>query len=708
MEALIKFDRRSFVKVTAVTGGGIMLGFNFLASCTTNKAVIPTEWFDVNAYLKIASDGKVTILSPNPELGQGVKTAMPMVVAEELDIPWESVIVEQAPLDTDKYRRQVAGGSQSIRTTWDSLRMAGATARKMLINAAANKWQVAASECSTADGKVIHAKSKKSLGYGELATAASTMEVPEKVDLKDPKDFKLIGKSVKLVDRHKIVTGQSLYCSDIQKEGMHIAMAIHPPAFGLKLKSFNDKQAKAMPGITHVVSFDNIVAIVGKSTWEVMKARNVLDIDWELSSELESTADHDAKLHDALKRSHDRPSRKDGDPEKTFSEAARILERTYEAPFLPHNTMEPMTCFADVRGDVVEIIAPIQTPESSRRWVGEKLGVPEKNITVMMPLMGGGFGRRLNGDFMVEAAMISKLAGVPVKLFYTREDDMTKGVYRPMLKSTYRAAIDKNNNFTGYHVRGAGINGSAVRPENFPTGAIDNLLVESHQVRSNVTTGAWRSPTHNYSGFAEQAFLDELAAELGKDPIQFRLELLERAIKNPVGKIDYEPERFVGVIKLVAEKAGWGTKKEGVFRGFAVYHSHHSYCAQVVDVVLEDGRPKVKKVWCAIDCGIVINRAGANAQCVGGIMDAIGHALYGELTLTQGVPDQSNFDKYQLGLMADAPEVESFFVDSEHAPSGLGEPPFPTAMGAVANAISAALGRRVYKQPIMENLTPKS
>lgn len=681
-----------------------MLGFNFLASCTTNKALIPAEWFDINAYLKIASDGIVTILSPNPELGQGVKTAMPMIVAEELDVDWAKVIVEQAPLDTSKYTRQVAGGSQSIRTTWDSLRMAGATARKMLMNAAANKWQVPVEQCSTENGKVLHVASKKSIGYGELATAAAAMEVPKKVDLKDPKDFKLIGKAIKLVDSHKIVTGQPLFGSDLAREGMQIAMAVHPPAFGLKLKSFDDSKTRAMPGISNVVSYDNIVAVVGKTTWEVMKARKALEIEWEISSELESTSDHETKLHDALKRPTDRPARIDGNPEKAFTDAARIVERTYEAPFLPHNAMEPMTFFADVRGDKIELIGPIQTPESTRKRVSDKLGIPEKNISLMMPLMGGGFGRRLNGDFAVEAAMISKLAGAPVKLFYTREDDMTKGVYRPMVKSTYRAAIDKNGNLTGFHARGAGINGGAVRPENFPSGAIENLLVESHQIRSNVTTGAWRSPTHNYAGFAEQAFMDELAAELGKDPVQFRLELLEKAIENPAGQIDYEPARFMGVIKLVAEKAGWGTRKEGVYRGFATYHSHHTYCAEVADVVIENGRPKVKKVWCAIDCGIVVNKSGADAQCIGGIMDAIGHALYGELTLTQGVPDQNNFDRYQMGLMADAPEIESFYVQSQESPSGMGEPPLPTAMGAVANALSAALGKRLYKQPFDKEL----
>ncbi|MFQ5448923.1 MAG: molybdopterin cofactor-binding domain-containing protein, partial [Saprospiraceae bacterium] len=505
MQAQIKFDRRSFIKVTSVAGGGVLFGFNFFAGCAPDTASsVPLEWFDINAFLKIAANGTVTILSPNPEIGQGVKTAMPMVVAEELGVDWADVVVEQAPLDTEKYQRQVAGGSQSLRSSWDALRRAGATARQMLVNAAAEKWQVDAAECTTGNGKVHHAASGKSAGYGELAAAAAALDVPENVELKDPKDFKLIGTAIKNVDNQKIITGEPLYGMDTQRDGMLIAMAVHPPAFGMKLKSVDDSAATAMPGIEKVVTFHDIVAVAGRTTWEVMQARKALKIEWKTDTPAENTADHERMLAGALEKPTEEPARKDGNPERAFRTAAKIVERTYEAPFLPHNTMEPMNFFADVKEDKVELLGPIQTPEGTRRYVAEKLGVDESKISLMLTRMGGGFGRRLYGDFAVEAAMISKLVEAPVKLVYTREDDMTKGIYRPMLKSTYRAALDANGNLTGFHVRGAGINGDAVRPGNFPAGAIANYLAENHRLESNITTGAWRSPVHNFVGFAEQ------------------------------------------------------------------------------------------------------------------------------------------------------------------------------------------------------------
>ncbi|TAK34027.1 MAG: xanthine dehydrogenase family protein molybdopterin-binding subunit [Saprospiraceae bacterium] len=700
MQAQVKFDRRSFIKVTSVAGGGVLFGFNFFAGSAPNAAAsVPLEWFDMNAFLKIAANGTITIMSPNPEIGQGVKTAMPMVVAEELDVDWADVVVEQAPLDTEKYRRQVAGGSGSLRSSWDALRRAGATARQMLVNAAAQKWQVDATECTTASGKVLHKASTKSASYGELAAAAVAMEVPENVELKDPKDFKLIGTAIKNVDNQKIITGQPLFGMDTQREGMLIAMAVHPPAFGMKLKSVDHSKATAMPGIEKVVTFDNIVAVTGRTTWEVMKAREALKIEWETDTPPENTAGHNRLLDEALLKQPEEIARKDGDPEKTFRTAAKIFERTYEAPFLPHNTMEPMNFFAGVRDGKVELLGPIQTPEGTRRYVAEKLGVNESSISLMLTRMGGGFGRRLNGDFVVEAAMISKLVGAPVKLMYTREDDMTKGVYRPMLKSTYRAALDAHGNLIGFHVRGAGINGDAVRPDNFPAGAIANYLAENHQLESNITTGAWRSPVHNFVGFAEQSFLEELAVEMGKDPVQFRLELLENAKNNPAGELQYDPDRFAGVIKLAAEKSGWGTGKAGVHQGFAAYYSHNTYVAEVVEVVMQENHPKVKKVWCAVDCGIVVNLSGAETEAAGGIIDGIGHALYGELTFKDGAPQQQNFNRYQLIRIGDAPEVETFFVKNEEPPTGLGEPTLSLAQGALANALSAATGKRLYKQP---------
>ena len=722
MKATISFNRRSFIKTSIAAGGGMMLGFNWLASCTSEAtAAIPAEWFDVNAFLKIATDGKVTIFSPNPEIGQGVKTAMPMIVAEELDVDWANVLVEQAGLDTQKYKRQVAGGSQSIRQGWESLRMAGATARKMLVEAAAQQWNVPASECTTSEGKVLHAKSGQSLGYGDLAAAAAVLTVPTEVELKEPKDFKIIGQRVKNVDINEIVTGKPLYGLDIQREGMLIAMIVHPPAFGMKLKSFDATQAKAMPGIkdvfefsvtppegtarewSEVNAFETLVAVVGNSTWEVKKAKEALTVEWETVTPLENSADHEAILSELNQKKQDTPVRKDGNPEQAFKNAARIVERTYDAPFLAHNTLEPMNFFAHVTSDHIELIGPIQTPESARKSVANLFGMSEDKISIMMTRMGGGFGRRLYGHFVAEAAMISKKVGAPIKMVYTREDDMTQGTYRPAYKVTYRAALDKDNNLLAIHLRGAGINGKAIMENRFPAGAVDNYLAESHEHKtSNISTGAWRAPISNFIAFAEQSFLDELAEAMGKDPIQLRIDLFERAKAKPVGeKNDYDPARFIGALKMVAEKSDWNNNKDGVFRGVSAYYSHNTYVAQVVEVTMKENRPVIDKVYCVSDCGIVINRSGAENQAEGAIIDGIGHAMFSNLSFKNGQSEQSNFNNYRLIRFNEVPKIESYFVDNNESPTGLGEPTLPPIAAAVANAIYKATGTRLTKQPFM-------
>ena len=391
------YDRRSFIKVSSLSTGGMLLGFSWLASCKPEQvANLPKEWFDINGFLKIADNGLVTIMSPNPEIGQNVKTSMPMIVAEELDVNWESVVVEQAGLDTSIFTRQLAGGSQSIRQGWESLRMAGATARRMLMEAAAQQWNVPVSELSTTDGVIKHGD--KELGYGEVASAASQMKVPEEVELKDPKDFKIIGTPTKNVDGKKIVTGEPLFGLDTKKEGMLIAMIEHPPAFGMTLKSFDATEAKAMPGIKSVFTFttipegkekqrfdtnnafNDLVAIVGNSTWQVMKAKKALKVEWEQVSPLESTSDYVKSLDDLVKSKADEPGRKDGNPDRAFRRAAKVIERSYSAPFLAHNTLEPMNFFADVKEDKAELIGPIQTPEFMSKTASQVLEMPEEKI----------------------------------------------------------------------------------------------------------------------------------------------------------------------------------------------------------------------------------------------------------------------------------------------------------------------------------------
>lgn len=722
------YNRRSFLKVSAAAGGGIILGFNWLVSCTPSEkqlAQMPEEWFNINAFLKIGDNGIVTIMSPNPEIGQNVKTSMPMIVAEELDVDWKNVVVEQAGLDTQKYTRQLAGGSQSIRQGWQSLRMAGATARRMLLEAAAKQWNVPVAELTTEGGMIKH-KSGKTISYGEIASAAANIEVPQEVQLKDPKDFKIIGQPTKNVDGPKIIKGEPLFGLDYYEEGMLTAMIVHAPAFGLKPKSVDDSEARAMPGIkdifiinslpdgvekqwSDVNAFPELVVVAGTSTWEVMKAKKALKIEWERVSPGESTSDYMTRLADLMDKAPAEPSRKDGTPDQAFKNAAKVLERTYTAPFLAHNTMEPMNFFARVTADKAELVGPIQTPEYLRKTLVEVLSLPEDKISIMMTRMGGGFGRRLYGNFAVEAAVISKKLNAPVKLVYTREDDMTQGTYRPAYSVKYQAALDADNNLIGFKVRGAGINGSPVFNDRFPAGAVDNYLAENHSLESNISTGAWRAPSSNFIAFAEQSFLDEIAETVGKDPIDFRLELFERAKANPVGtENDYDPERYAGVLKLVREKSGWDTDKPGVSRGVSAYYCHNSYVAQVVDLVMKDDTPVIQKIWCAIDCGIVVNPEGALNQVEGGIIDGVGHAMYSAMTFRGGEPDQSNFNNYKLLRMNEAPlEIETFFVQNGIDPTGLGEPSLPPVAAALANAIYSATGTRVSSQPFAEHIGKK-
>ncbi|RKQ42467.1 isoquinoline 1-oxidoreductase beta subunit [Roseivirga pacifica] len=705
-----KVDRRSFLKTSALAGGGLMIGFAW--GCSPAETVRPpaSEWFDINAFLTIADNGEITIMSPNPEIGQNVKTSMPMIVAEELDASWEDVIVKQAPLDTKNYQRQVAGGSQSIRQGWQSLRMAGATARHLMVLTAAKEWGVDAASLKTENGYVVNGSEKRS--YGELASKAAGIEVPAEVPLKDPKDFKIIGKSKKNVDLDEIVTGKPLFGIDYQKEGMVYAAVLRPQAFGTRLKTLDDTEARKVNGVIDVVRFTDHtsdadkargekVAVIATNTWAAIKGQRALKVTWEDSQHRESTPEHIAKLDAALKKADGKSERRnDGNINKAFAEADGVFEKSYEAPFLPHNTLEPMNFFADVTDEKVELMGPIQTPQWSLGTIAQLLGRDESEISIGMTRMGGGFGRRLYGDFVVEAAAISNKIRKPVKLQYTREDDMTAGIYRPSSKYRFKAAY-KNGKVTGYHLTGAGIRmGGTTREHWFPAGGIENYRVDSHNIDSNITTGAWRAPVTNFLAVAEQSFFDELAEEMGIDAIQLRLDILEQAKSNPFGEpLDYEPEKMIGVIKLAADKGNWGKAPNGVSKGFSSYYSHNTYVAEVVDVVTENGQPRVSNITVAVDCGIVVNPDAAINQVQGGAVDGIGHAMYGDFGFENGTPQANNFDKFRLIRSKEAPSVDVHFVESLNSPTGLGEPSLPPAGGALANAIAAATGRRIYKIP---------
>ena len=703
-------SRRNFLKITSLTSGGLLLGFNWFEAGAEMPSVIANGFAGnttFNSYLSIASDGIITIFSPNPELGQNIMTSFPMVVAEELDADWKNVKVLQAPLDK-KFDRQVTGGSGAIPHSWKRLRSAGATARHLLIAAAAKRWGVDASECTAANSIVTHSKTGKKLSYGELAEEASKIEVPANVPFKNRKDFKLIGTAPRNVENKNIITGKGLFGLDFHREGMVYATIQRPPAFGTKIKSVDATAAKAMPGVIDVVTFKNNVAIVGKSTWEVFKAKKALKIQYEKEGNIESTTDHDQLFATLIKSDKATVRRKDGDVETAFKNAAKVVTGEYQCPFIPHSPMEPMNFFADVREDKVELIGPTQTPGQALSSTARLLGIPEDKISVTITRLGGGFGRRLKFDYVLEAAELSSIIKKPVKLIWSREDDMMGGSYRPAVRYRFEAALDALNNMIGYKLRGVGMNaGNSTRENNFPSGAVPNLLIDSVEHVSPITTGAWRAPITNFLAFAEQSFLDEVAHAAGKDPVQFRLELFQKARTSPVGNINYNIDRMETVTKMVAEKSGWGTKK-GVSQGFSVYFSHASYVAQVADVVMTAGKPVVKKIYAVSDCGEVINKSGALQQVMGAITDGYGHAMFGKLSFKDGVPEQNNFNSYRLIRMNEIPEIEAHFVDNGIDPTGLGEPALPPTGGAVANAIFKASGIRVRNQPFLDELQKKT
>lgn len=728
----INFSRRSFLKTSALASGGMLIGFNLFNACKQDVKM-PVDlstlnYNDFNAFIKISPEGKVTIFAPNPEIGQGVKTSMPMLIAEELDVLWDDVYVVQAPLDTENYTRQLAGGSQSLRLAWEPLRQTGATAKQMLVNAAAAKWGVNASECKAKQGVITNANGE-TLGYGDVVLEAAQLEVPENVTLKKPEDFTIIGQGTANVDIDEIITGKPLFGLDYKEEGMLYASVLRPPAFGQVLDTFDASEAKAMPGVVDVItigdkakaylesekpnwtaqlSTSKKVVVLAKTTWDAFKGKKAIKATWKEESALESTEFHNEKLNEILEGPKFNTRRKDGDVKKAFAQADKVLERTYEAPFLPHNTLEPMNFFADVNDEKVRLVGPVQTPEDAAKTVAALLGRNLEDITVEMTRMGGGFGRRLYGDFVYEAAEISDKIKKPIKMVSSREDDMTTGVYRPSTKYKIAASI-KNGKVTGYHLKEACINGNmyGLIPNFFPAAAIENYQVDTANYKSNITTGAWRAPYTNFLASAEQSFFDELAEELGVDRVQLHMDLLENVKNNPDPKIEYSPDRLQGVLKLVVEKANWGKTAEDTYQGLAVYYCHNTHVAEVADIEMNNGVPIVKKVTCAVDCGIVVNPLGALNQIKGGVLDGIGHAMYSDFVFDNGVPQSNNFNSYQLIRMGQTPKVDVHFVKNNIAPTGLGEPTLPPVGGAVANAIYKATGQRLTKQPYMNNLQAK-
>ena len=723
-------SRRTFLKASATTGGGLLLSFSLapMAGATTGTADA-----SLSAFIRIAPDGIVTIAAKNPEIGQGIKTSLPMIIADELDVDWKNVRVETASIDAAKFGAQSAGGSTSIPRNWDNMRRVGAAGRLMLVSTAAKTWRVPESELTTASGSVMHAASGRTLSYGELATKAAALPVPDlkTVTLKDPKAFKIIGQRTKDVDGPKIVSGQPLYGIDVTLPGMLYATYEKCPVFGGTVVRANLDEVRAMPGVHHAfivpgtipagevslsAGLSGGVAIVADTWWQAKTARGKLRVEWnEGPTATQSSTGYAARAAELAKQKPELSVRADGDVDAAFKGAAKVLEASYSYPFLAHATMEPQNATAHFKEGKLEIWTPTQNAANGAKLAAKTLGMSESDITMHMTRAGGGFGRRSQPDAVVEAAWISKEANAPVKLLWTREDDMRHDAYRPAGFHTFKAGLDASgklialsDHFVSFGEGGKYAGSANMGATVYPAEFVPNLSFSASLIPLGTPTGPLRAPGSNGLAFVFQSFLDEVAHAAGRDPLEFHLELL-RERRVPATPSAFSPERMSAALRLVAEKAGWGKRElpKGTGLGLAYYFSHQGYVAHVAEVAVASNVPlsansvKINKIWVAADVGgHIVNPSGAENQVQGAVLDGVGQILGQEITIAHGGTVQGNFDTFPLLRIKQAPPVEVHFILSQNSPTGLGEPALPPTLPAVANAIFAASGKRVRELPL--------